>query len=392
MTTDQIEHDWHQKIESALLQFKQFPALEEAFPFPWEKASAAIGEALNLPSLTLTPLSSGWKSFDALSSGMGEAPYIINLELSPIEGGVHLIFSKEAIRKLTSRILSAEGTQESFSDPALQQGFFRYLLLKSLAAVDQLNLFKDGSLSLLTDVALPSEGGYCLDFGMKLPPSSATYQPLYGRLVYTHLFLDAFKAHQPLQKPSLLTSEVIKQREISLHLEAGSVTLESQDWDQIQTGDFITLDHSSYDPETQKGSVTLMLGETPLLRGRVKPEGVKVLDYAFYYEDQTPHEDLEEKDEEISIEGEEEWMAPQEGIASEKTSEMNEALQLNVEIGRLSMTIEKLISLKPDMMLELSLPKNIAVMHKNRKVATAEFLKLGQLVGLRILEISPSHG
>ena len=59
-------------------------------------------------------------------------------------------------------------------------------------------------------------------------------------------------------------------------------------WKQISVGDFILLDRCSFDPELQKGTVTLVLEKTPLLRARIKEDGVKIIDYAFYHEEQNP--------------------------------------------------------------------------------------------------------
>lgn len=97
-----------------------------------------------------------------------------------------------------------------------------------------------------------------------------------------------------------------------------------------------------------------MLGDTPLLMARMKPEGMKILDFAFYQEE-----------------------AP-------NTSE----LTLTAETGHILMPLDKLLHLEPGMMIDLPLrpAQGVDITLEGNKVATGELLKLGETSGVRILE------
>jgi flagellar motor switch protein FliN/FliY len=193
----------------------------------------------------------------------------------------------------------------------------------------------------------------------------------------------------------------MKQVEVQLHLEAGSVALTEAEWKGVMPGDFIILDRCSYDPESQKGSVTLMLGNTPLLRGRIKPEGIKVLEYAFYFEDQAPidmggAEQIGEGDGEnfgeVPLPPEEEqlWAASSAEEEMETAIAPQEAsVSLTVDVGYIRMTIGKLLELKPDTLLDLSMkPEHgIDAAIGGKQIGKGELIKLGQLLGIRLLDI-----
>ncbi len=73
---------WHEKITSALKNSLQLPTWEEGFSFPWDRACAAISEALNIPDLKLSA-----RPTDTLGS-MGTKPVVFGIELAPIAGSI----------------------------------------------------------------------------------------------------------------------------------------------------------------------------------------------------------------------------------------------------------------------------------------------------------------
>jgi type III secretion system YscQ/HrcQ family protein len=201
------------------------------------------------------------------------------------------------------------------------------------------------------------EEAFCIDINCAMPEKT-----LHARLICPQSFLTAFKAFQPLQKGTLLSSESTQNIDVSLHCEIGHTSISQEEWDNIKVGDFVILDRCSYDPLEQKGSATLMLGATPLIIARMKPEGMKVLDFAFYKEEEEPST---------------EEAPPSSGIA------------MTAEIGRVSMPLSKLLHLEPGMMIDLIIrpEQGVQVTVSGKKVADAELLKLGETMGLRILDI-----
>jgi len=345
-----LSYDWLKTVEKALLKVQQLPALEEHFPFPWEDAGTAIRESLGLSDLTLSCTRAVWKNHHEFLQGMGESSSVVALELAPIEGKLFFILPQADLNELTGNVLVGGNEKETFTGVKLKNGFYHFLLLKVLVTLDHLKIFKDVSLHLLPGNTLPHEMGFCIDVACQLPSKT-----LQARVVCPQSFLSAFKAHQPLQQTTLLSVGHETEMDLTLRCEVGHTNLSQDEWESLQIGDFLTLDRCSFDPVEGMGSLTAHLGDTPLFIARFKPEGLKVLDYAFY---------------------------------QEETGE-NSGLLLTAEVGSLKISLRKLLELKSGSMLDLPLrPENgIDVTLGGKRVAKAELIKLGQIAGLRILDI-----
>lgn len=349
---DDISYDWLKLVEKSLLKVQQLPALEEHFPFPWDTASEALRETLGASHLTLSCSRSVWKGHNEFLQGMGDQPAVVAIELAPIEGSLFFILSQSDVSELTSNALVAEGEKETFAGAKLKAGFYHFLLLKMMSVLDHLKIFKEVSLQLLPNMPFPQENGFCIDIACALPTKT-----LQGRIVCPQSFLSAFKAHQPLQKTTLLSLGETAALDLNLRCEVGSTSLKQEEWDGLQVGDFLMLDRCSFDAADGKGSLTVSLGDTPLFMARFKPEGLKVLDYAFYSED-----------------------SPEEPSTD---------LQLTAEIGRLNISLNQLLKLKTGSLIDLPIrPEDgIDLTLSGKRVAKAELIKLGETSGLRILDI-----
>jgi len=344
----EVSYDWLRLVEQALVKTQQLPPLEENFPFPWTDASQAVGTGLQLPDLNLSSTRAAWKEHETLLQGMGEKPFLISIEVAPIEGSVFFVMPQQDVSYLTA--LSLAGG-EGFSNAKLREGFYHFLFLKALEAIDHLKIFKEVSFHFSPASSLPSaqEASFCIDIGCALPEKT-----LQGRLICPPSFLHSFKTHQPMQKSTLLSAEITQNIEVSLRCEVGHTSIPPEEWEKVQVGDFIVLDRCSYDPLEEKGSVTLMLGDTPLLMARMKSEGMKILDFAFYQEE------------------------------AAATSDMT----LTAETGHILMPLDKLLYLEPGMMIDLPLrpAQGVDITFEGKKVAAGELLKLGETSGIRILQ------
>jgi hypothetical protein len=214
-----ISYDWLKLVEKALLKVQQLPALEEHFPFPWDDAGKALQETLGLANLNMSCSRTVWKNHPEFLQGMGDTPSVIALELAPIEGKIFFILSQADITELTGSVLVGGEEKETFTGAKLKSGFYHFLMLKVLATLDHLKIFKDVSLHLLSPSSIPQERGFCIDIACQIPSKT-----LQGRLICPQSFLSAFKAHQPLQKTTLLSLGHETEMDLTLHCEVGHTT------------------------------------------------------------------------------------------------------------------------------------------------------------------------
>ncbi len=354
-----ISHEWLKLVEKALLKVQQLPALEEHFPFPWDTAEKALQDSLGLSPMSLSCARAVWKTHAEFLHGMGDQPVIVAIELAPIEGALFFILPQADVIELTSNTLVSGEEKEKFTSGKLRQGFYQFLLLKILDTLDRAKIFKGISLHLLPHAPFPQENGFCLDIACELPTKTVQ-----GRLVCPQSFLTAFKAHQPFQQTTLLSLGQRGDIHLTLRCEVGHTSIHLDEWTSLQVGDFLMLDRCSYDAAEGKGSFTFSLGETPLFIARFKPEGLKVLDYAFYQETTE---------------------VPQE----EEASTPGNDLFLTAEVGRLNIALHQLLELTTGSHLELSMKpeQGIDLTLGGKRVAQAELIKLGEISGLRILDI-----
>src|SRR5262249_13896737 len=84
--------------------------------------------------------------------------------------------------------------------------------------------------------------------------------------------------------PPALSEEMKQKVMVELALQVAHTNLPFDEWNNIKNGDFVILDHCSYDPTEHKGSVVLTLDQKPLFRGRLKDGGIKITSYRVYGE------------------------------------------------------------------------------------------------------------
>ncbi len=397
---------WLQHIENALQMVSEVPLWGFPPPFPWEKCSEHIATLFQLDDLKISHKQTHLLKAEDLASGLGANPVKASIELSPLQGSALWLLPAEDVAKLTQLILAPQSSMKGFASTQFQEGFYRYLLLNILEQIDQFKAFDDLSIKLGSAQAIPQEGALCIDISISHPRMI-----LWGRLICPPSFQHAFKQHFSQRNPSLISSPTAKIVDLSLKLEIGQSTLSYAQWKTVKTGDVIVLDRCTYDPHSHKGTVTLVLEQAPLFRARLKETHLKIVEYAYYHEEEksmehnfpedehsdTPHEEEgyemspSDVDEEMPEETNEHlWSS---GAHHEDVEKMISAqtvpLTLSVEVTRLKMNLDKLLQLKPGNLIELPVrpEQGVDIVLNGNKVAKGELIKLGEALGVKILQI-----
>ncbi len=386
---------WVKKVESAIEEMKLIPLWGSPPPFPWEEFTEKLKEALNLPKLELSLQKTEWKEKEELLSGMGDQPILSSCLLSPIATPLFFVMPQEDAFRLSAYALSPEQETRGFTNPHFQEGFYRFLLLHVLDTISQLNPFPSLSLKLASKTSLPEEGALAHEIKIKLGR-----KVLWARVLIPSSFHEAFRVHFSQERPPLLESPLTHELPLSLHAEVGSVNLKVHEWQKLGIGDLLILDRCTFDPDEQKGSAVLVLDKTPLFQARYKHDQIKIVDYAFYYEEnmdtsnesgeETPGEELSE--EEAKADESHLWSTKSEGREEdvEKLLSAEEIpLTLTVELGRVTLPLDKLLKLAPGNLVELPTKpeQGVSLTIHGKRVAKGELVKLGEVIGVKILEI-----
>lgn len=430
-TTTTSSYNWIKRIPPALLERDTIPLVGFPPVFPWEQFSTKLAELFELTDVTIKP--SGpvdWRTKETLLAGMGEHLNVLTLSVSPLSGNVYWVMAEQDLPRLMSILLAQQPQPVETIDPDFLQGFYRFLAVETINAFTSVEFDKVLDPHIQNHTDLPNETSLCLDVGITIQQTT-----FWGRLIASSVLLESWK--QRYSQRSRITP-LSQDLEVTVHLEAGHTALLLSEWKKVAVGDFLILDFCSLKPQGE-GRIMLTVDGFPCFRGKVKDGNIKILEHPLYHEAGTamdknsPSDDAEadhdhdfsffENDEENEIaEGEEtpaakslphpveeteapqqpenatEGMKPEEPTAAPPPEPVEEKkpfspedipLTVVVEVGRLKMSVGKLMELQPGNMLDLNVhPENgVDLVVNGKRIAKAELLLIGETLGVRVLDI-----
>lgn len=402
-------YSWIQTLSDALTETKQIPLWGSSPPFPWERLIEDLKEKFACKELKISTERVEPRPKAHLLEGMGAAPFCTPIHVTPLEGTLFWAMSQEDAKRLTAILLTQSKPEKGFTDERFVTGFYNYLCLEALETLHEINPFNDLTLTVAEKTPLPEETSLCIDVKIVFDGT-----PLWGRIICPPQFHGAFKNHFAQERVDITAPKIASSIEVTLTMEVGATSLNFQEWQALAVGDLVILDHCLYDPALQKGTLEIVLGNTPLFQARLKEGTLKLLDYAYYSEENQSMDENEFNDDEDLSEDEPSYSLEEEGElprdeiegggeephhmwAEEKpktplaemlsTSEV--PLSLTVEVGRLHMSLEKLLELEPGNTLELATrPEDgVTVTMQGKRVAHAELVKIGDVLGIKILKL-----
>jgi len=383
---------WIKEIHNTLIDAKAIPLSGSTLTFPWEDLAKKIAEILHAPECTLALRQTKILEEAEITSGLGADCLFLTLELTPLRQQAFWIMGKGEVAKLTAlALVTSSGSNKGFSSSQFQEGFYSYLATKALLALDELNVLSNLPVKLGKPAPLPAGEALCFDVEIHLFKHT-----FWGRFVCPAALHETLKAHvESAEQPLSLNTPLAKQLTVTASLNLGHTLLSLSQWQKLSVGDCILLDTCSFDPSTHKGTATLMLEGMPILRVRIKGSSVKIVDYATYHQEQPamttdiPEEESTESQEESNEQENHLWSVPN-GEIEKRVSSKEIPLMLHVEVARLNISLEKLLQLTPGNVLELPVrpEQGVDLLIGGKKVARAELVKLGEMLGVKILQIA----
>ncbi|PWU13343.1 MAG: YscQ/HrcQ family type III secretion apparatus protein [Chlamydiae bacterium] len=367
--------NWIHQIHHTLQEMQEIPLWGNLPPIPWDQCIQEVAAILQTPELSLVVGDTQLLTEEKVLLGLGNHPIITSMQLSPLVEQCFWVMAQEDMSFLISLALTENQSQKAMSSISLQEGFYRFLLLEILKAFDLLNPFSDLSLKMgsLTTI-LPKENCICMDIGIHHPKKI-----LWGRIICPISFHQAFKTHFANSAFSMDKSSL--DIAVAISAQIGHTQLTLSQWGKIAVGDFLILDVCSYFPHTTKGTATLFLEQTPLFTVICKSTNCKIIDYA--YQEESMDEDFEEEDE-----NQEEETTTQE-LEEPLVPIPDALLTIHVEIAKVRMNLKKLTQLKPGNVIALAArpEQGVKLILNGKAVAKGELIQLGDVLGVKILQI-----
>ena len=414
--------DWIKQIDAQLAELDERPQFGTPAPLNWHQLETDLRTLLNRPELTLTHSAKGWVTAGQLLQGLGENIVPLTIEWAPLESPAFFVTGEYTLKELMGELLAPEEEAPSFYDPALVDGFSAYFAAQILRLLSNQSFATPLSPRLgpqSSDMlkALGEESCFAIDVSLQV-----NGKHLWGRVLLSESFRREWKIYFAHQEPPSLTEEMRQKLMVDLGLEVGQTRLKFDEWKNVKIGDYIILDHCSYDPDDKQGSVVLTLQQKPLFRGRIKEGGIKLTNYPIYeevtemkdedtnsrpsnplgHDEDALYGDLDSDDESEFDEDDELFGdLDEEPTASKKrSSEVSSAegisispeelpVQLTVEVGRVRMTAGELLSLTPGNLLDLHVApeQGVDLVVNGKKVGRGELIRMGDLLGVRILNL-----
>jgi flagellar motor switch protein FliN/FliY len=384
-------YSWLKRINEQLIELDEKPLLRFPAAFDWKKFADSISSDLKIENLDIVPSKQLiWREGEEVTQGLGENCLFLSFSISPIEGDIFWVMSQADIAKLTQDLLVKNKKENGFTSSIMQEGFYRYLCLETLYSLEQMPTFENLSPKMIDTPSSSEQYALCMDISIKTNKHNCI-----GRLCLTPNFRKSWTSHFS-SSPPISKKSIEKNLDVIIKMQAGHTKITTEEWDNIQVGDFVLLDRGNLNTRKNRGIITLVLGETPLFQAKIKQNKIKILDYTFYEEEkidmeekQTPEKEeiTEEPKEEIEKEIEEEVVI---NPLEEKSSSIKEMpITITVEVARFRITMEKLMELQPGNFLELPISpeQGVNLTVHGKKVGRAELVNIGEALGIRILEI-----
>lgn len=392
--------DWIKKIDDAILHLDEKPQFALPSDLPFGAISALLEKLFARSNIQVGHQEKGWQNGAKLFDGLGENLSVLAIEWTPLESPLYFLLSEQDLKELMADLLGGEEAATPFFDPALAIGFFHYLAIEVLQKLESSRFLSPlspriGNAPLEIREELKGQNCFVSDVSLALGKKH-----VWGRLLVPELFRKQLTA-QMANLPHLEMSEAKAEKfMVDLVLEVGEGRLSLSEWKEVQAGDFILLDHCSFNPDEGKGSVVLKLGGEPIFRGRLKQGSIKISDYPLYEEVGTQME--EEPQEEFSqpeatpdiLTGEDlDLDSPSSGsvsgsfVSAPKQDIDALPVHLTVEVGRVRMSIAELRKLAPGNMLELGVTpeQGVDLLVNGKKMGRGELIRMGETLGIRIL-------
>lgn len=367
-------YNWLNKIDEAIYQQDQIPLIAGFYPLDLNSLSETLSSFFQIENLTIELAETTWLDKEEIKKGFSNQ---IAIDLTPLPHPAFLLINEQEIKKFTSWAVSSSSSSKSLGSKGLYEGFFQFLLLKTLNYLDETGFFGDLSPKLI-EGTLP-ENALCFDFKIKKEKSV-----LWTRLVLSTPFRHNWNAHFSKLSPISFSRDLAQVIDATLSLKIGSVFLSQTEFNTVSKGDFISLDKITYDPNTKKGFLIISLSNVPLFHAKIKESRIKILDYTLYNEVTTPMHNEE------NFEEGEETLQKVDTVAEKKPISLQDVpFEITVEIAKISMPLSQLKELQPGNFLELPVipEQGVNLTINGNVIGKGELVFLGERLGVRVLEL-----
>jgi flagellar motor switch protein FliN/FliY len=374
----------------AIIEAGEIPLLEPLV-FDKEKIEIALKELLNVDNASLDIHEIYVYEHKKIYDILGNDCVSIGLTLSPIEGDVFLLLSKQDMLKLVMMALNQE--KVDLSEPLLK-AFRDFFIIKMMQHFESAKAVEDLSIRLNDDEKIPNQSLICLKAMICTYKHNISFI-----LALSPEFRRNFIKYKHQKKISTFTPT--SHIPLTLSIGIGKIHLSLEEWQKINKGDFIIID-TCYNAKDKQGSVFVSYNHFVLFQGLMEKSKIKLIQsipYTMEHSSMTnepsktneePKDDSDSsfflgEDEEFFLEDDELKNVLDRELKENKSSQdledemqaSNKSNALNSEENKVEQKIENISSKEQKVIDACNIPLNIKV-----EIATLT-IPAGDLINLK---------
>jgi|GEM_PF-2930995 len=418
---------WLKKITPVIFETLSLSDKGSIPPFNMKSFISSMNTSLGRDDLSITIDKQDFISADAFYKGLGPKTSFVSFSLHPLEGKIFFIMGQDSIKDLISTM------EKSNQDPSgicienneVIKGLYTYFITEAIDSIMQLNMYKGLSLAI-SEGSMTELSALSLDISISL-----ANRHFLARVLIPNKIYKAINDHFAFIPPTLQNLDNIPDVNVPLSIRTGSVTLPKKELSAIQEGDFIILNNTFYKPSEKKGSFQMLIGNSPLFQVKLAKDGIKVLDYLYFYNEENMNEDEmdspfdDEEDDEFDLdddyedddfedeseelmdeempfeENRHELLSLEEAeedekenaienplLSPEKTNLSKVPLTVHMEIARFSLSLEELKKMSPGSKLPINInPLHVNLVVSGKSIGTGEIIEVGDAIGVKVTEL-----
>jgi type III secretion system YscQ/HrcQ family protein len=374
-------------------------------PFPLEEVVSTLKESLGLEDLSVNIEKMDFIDGDIFFEGLGRKTLSIPLVLSPLKGLFYLVMGVKDVQTLISCMEKGieDSTKILVENESIVKGLYTYFITEAIDSIMQKKVYADLNLKI-SEGTIKEFSAYGIDLSIQV---KGNYLP--ARILIPETFYKEIHSHFTFIPPTLENLENIPDINVPVTVRTGSIDLNQDELSSLENGDYLILHNSFYKPSEKKGSFQMLIGDQPIFQTKMQKDGIKVLDYLYFYNEENMDENEldsplgENFEHEVSLddtaedivddldiddEGEGEGFHQDSLLAPEKTRLSGVSLTMNMEIARFSLSLEELKKITPGYKLPIKInPRHVNLVISGKSVGTGEIIEIGDTIGVKVTEL-----
>ncbi|MBS0635437.1 MAG: type III secretion system cytoplasmic ring protein SctQ [Verrucomicrobia bacterium] len=425
--TQPIAWSWLKSVSRDLYKLDDTPLLGVAPQFNWERLAQEFQKTFALESVKITPKELVWKEKDAILAGVAGPYMATEIAATGIDGTVSFWMGREDVDHIMAKALQISEVVSELQTDEVVANFHRFLGIETICLVNAMGYDPRLSFKITAHTAELKEAALCQYISIEIGK-----EKMQAVLVIPNTFLTSWRTFF-LMAQGTPANKSLDEVETIVHIEAARTTLPFADLLKIRPGDFVLLDEIFYEKDKENSFVFLTFNGKILFRARLQNGGLEILEIPLQNEVNTPMveqvntpepptnqapppedenpfaEVPEDEDEGLELVAAaanttiEELARPPEAPKPKKAAATIQAstpksdkltaadipTQLIIEVASVNISVQKLLELAPGNMLDLGITPEAGVnlVVNGRIVGKGELLKIGETIGVRILQI-----